>query len=472
MTSDRFAVTPDEDEFAPRPLEQAIEPGTLIGAFRVQRVADRGARATSYEAVRPADRVRVTLRVYSAELCEAHNRVDRFLAMQRNLSSFPLTNVPRVLEVGRVPDGRAWLAIDQLRGAALPDRLRASALPRPEADHLLRELVRGLVAAHAHRLAHSDLRLEDLYVCEEPGRLPTLRILDVGVGELLGREAAAIDHAAAADIRALGRIAVRLWSGRELDESRDLVPKQAGARRFEGMSASEERLVLAMLSPDPSLRPSAGEVARRLARREHEDARETPARGTRALDSVEIVIEQSAEATTTPVAVGSPSEDPPAELEIPHAPSARALGPIAIGAVVLAVVALLAMRALRPRAAPAPADRPVAAAPVAAAPVATQPHPPAEAPAPTPSRAAAGVLVLELGDAHATVLVDGVAQKTSGRELVIEGSGTHRVHVQARGYIPFDRTLSVGDGERVRVPVALGRERARKDLNYLVDPFK
>jgi hypothetical protein len=82
------------------------------------------------------------------------------------------------------------------------------------------------------------------------------------------------------------------------------------------------------------------------------------------------------------------------------------------------------------------------------------------------------VLVLELSDARVMVMVDGVVQKPSGHELMIEGTGAHRVRVQARGYAQFDRTLSVADGERVRVPVALVRARARKDLNYLVDPFK
>ncbi len=271
-----------DDDFAPRPLEQALDAGYTVSGFIVQRVIDRSRRAINHAARRLTDNQAVMLRVYSAELCEVAGRVQRFVEQQRVLRTTAIPHTPRVFDVGRLPDGRVWLATESLRGASLVERIRSQALSKPEADGILADAAHALVAAHAHAIVHGDLQLEDLFLHEPPDGEPQTYLLDLGVSYLLGAGSALGAHSRgerpeAEDVRGLGRIAFRLSIGRELDEAGDLAPQPAGARRFQNLDAEKEQLLLAMLAPEPRMRPTAAETRRQLV--EHEDDRATRPRG-------------------------------------------------------------------------------------------------------------------------------------------------------------------------------------------------
>lgn len=74
-------------------------------------------------------------------------------------------------------DGRPVIVSECVPGQTLAERLRAGALPAPEAVRVLREVLDALAHAHAHGVVHRDLKPSNIMI-EPDGRA---RVMDFGI---------------------------------------------------------------------------------------------------------------------------------------------------------------------------------------------------------------------------------------------------------------------------------------------------
>jgi tRNA A-37 threonylcarbamoyl transferase component Bud32 len=159
----------------------------LSGTFRITRVLGRGGMGRLYEAEHTRLDRRFAVKVLHESQQRRRDSVARFRREARSLSRIRSPHVLRVVDVSKVPDGRAALVTELLEGEDLKTHLeRIRRLAVSEAIPLARQLCRGVAAAHAEGVIHRDLKPSNLFLVSDADGKVHLEILDFGVAKLDG----------------------------------------------------------------------------------------------------------------------------------------------------------------------------------------------------------------------------------------------------------------------------------------------
>lgn len=185
--------------------------------------------------------------------------------------------------------GRPYLAMERLRGRSLGALLEDGPLPHDSALDILLELCDVLAAAHAAGVVHGDLKVENVFVLDQPGAGGRrTKLLDWGIARIAGEDdplrgiiAGTLTYVApeqircdeitpAADVYALGVLGYRLLLGEppfRADSDLDLIRKHLCGvpppprSKWPAIPGPLEAILLAMLAKQPTMRPSLAEVA-------------------------------------------------------------------------------------------------------------------------------------------------------------------------------------------------------------------
>jgi serine/threonine-protein kinase len=159
-------------------VQPALVPDTL-GEFAIEHELGRGGSGVVY-AARQAGRV-VALKVLRNEDAATPKERQRFLSEARNLAKVQHPGVVRVVDVGELPDGRPYLAMERLHGATLADKVMMTGrMPVEQALVLFEQLVAAVAALHAVGLVHRDIKPENIMIEGE-----RLVLLDLGIAREL-----------------------------------------------------------------------------------------------------------------------------------------------------------------------------------------------------------------------------------------------------------------------------------------------
>ena len=220
-------------------------------------------------------------------------RGERFLVEARAAAALVHPHVVRVHEVGD-HQGTPYLVMDLVEGETLRAWLdRSGPLPLPQAVRTVTALAQALAAAHALGIVHRDLKPENVLLPRGGGVLLTdfglARVEEQGgarltlTGELLGTPAymapeqvsgETSQHGPACDVHALGVLLYELLCGQcpfQGESFPELAAAIAGraptppSRLRPGLDPGLDALCLACLAKRPEERPTAAEVASRLA---------------------------------------------------------------------------------------------------------------------------------------------------------------------------------------------------------------
>lgn len=173
-------------------------------------------------------------------------RFEREAALLSRLDSPYLV---RLLDAGRQPDGRPWLAMELLAGRTLGDEVTAARTLSPvRVRRLARDLALGLAALHEAGIVHRDLSARNVMVVEHHGREKAV-IIDLGHAR----------WAEAQDGVALTR------PGLMLGNARWMAPEQIHAPSAVGPAADLYSLGLLMLAMLTGRAPFIGSPATVLA---------------------------------------------------------------------------------------------------------------------------------------------------------------------------------------------------------------
>ncbi|WP_438005816.1 serine/threonine-protein kinase [Sorangium sp. So ce321] len=297
----------------------------------------------------------------------------RMRAEARSIARLRHRSLPEVFDLGATEGGRPYFAMELLEGRDLRTELaRLGVVAVPTALGLVLQALSALSLAHAAGIVHRDLKLENLFLCDDG----TLKVLDFGVAKLLhdGASLTAPDavigtprtmspeQCAAqpidprADIYAMGLVLYELVAGRgpfdELRGRRDALrlahcerePPPPSRLAPQLIPAALERLILRALAKAPEHRFQTAADMEAAVRRLHEGARSSAAPAPRAW-------ELTPTASDFPV-VGS-SADGEARVDAP-APRRPSPAPPSRGRAVAARLAHRLRARSRRRARPAP----------------------------------------------------------------------------------------------------------------------
>ncbi len=289
-----------------------LVPGARIGAWRIERELGRGGMATVYAVVHTRFGKRAALKLVHDGILGPQFTRETFLREARIANLVDHPGVTEVFATGSFA-GRPYLAMERLRGQSLgallerselgggdPDGSAGGAggkaprgidapLPRDTAIDILLELCDVLAAAHAAGVVHGDLKVENVFVLDEPGAGGRrTKLLDWGIARIAGEDdplrgiiAGTLTYVApeqircdeitpAADVYALGVLGYRLLLGEppfSASNDLDLIRKHlcgvppTPRSKWPAIPAKLEAILLAMLAKQPAMRPSLAEVA-------------------------------------------------------------------------------------------------------------------------------------------------------------------------------------------------------------------
>ncbi len=138
--------------------------GTTVGAYRITSQLSEGGMGTVWTATHSMMGKDAVIKFLLPELSNDEAMVRRFFNEARAAASIQDAGIVNVFDVGTLPDGRAYIVMEKLRGQSLSDRLRARRFRVEEAAVVLRLLARSLEAAHANGIVHRDLKPDNIFL--------------------------------------------------------------------------------------------------------------------------------------------------------------------------------------------------------------------------------------------------------------------------------------------------------------------
>ncbi|HEV7503513.1 MAG TPA: serine/threonine-protein kinase [Thermoanaerobaculia bacterium] len=266
----------------PEPEERpALQVGSLLqGRYSLERRLGGSPFSEVFEALDLESQSRWAVKILRRDRLRDDLPPGRFTLQAEPLTALAHPGLAAVREVGETEDGSPFLVMELVHGTG-PFEL-AHPVPLAEVCGLGREVALALAALHAFGTAHGGLKPRHIV------RTPTehWKLLDAGLTPILedltppgaladtpGYVAPERRHsdpwpAPRADLYSLGVVLHELLAGRLPATERAAIPVlRAGPRIPESL----QRLVLALLDPDPEARPgSANEVAAALAAAQEE----------------------------------------------------------------------------------------------------------------------------------------------------------------------------------------------------------
>jgi serine/threonine-protein kinase len=211
------------DDAAPAAPLTPLAPGELLdGRYRIGRLIAEGGMGAVYQAEAVRIGRQVAVKVLHPRFAASPLEVERFRREARTAVAVSSPHVVEMLDFGQAPGGQLFLVMELLAGESLRDRLaREGSLPPGQVADLMRQLLRGLSAAHAAGITHRDLKPDNLWLVPEEGR-ERLTILDFGIAKQAGGAPGAASTQAGLVVGTPEYLSPEQAVGGELDHRADL----------------------------------------------------------------------------------------------------------------------------------------------------------------------------------------------------------------------------------------------------------
>ncbi|HEX6739451.1 MAG TPA: serine/threonine-protein kinase, partial [Vicinamibacteria bacterium] len=256
-----------------------LNPGQVVGPYRIARQLGRGGQAAAYLAEDQRLSRMVVLKVLGPDGADeaARRRFEREACL---CSALDHPNIAAVYDLGSVGD-TPFIVMQYVEGKTLKELLGGRPLSVPSALSLAIQLADGLAVAHAAGIVHRDLKPSNVIVTAAG----QAKILDFGLAKALrGDDASGSDEAltrAGAPYGTMGYGSPEQATGEPVDHRTDifslgvvLYEMLTGKRPFAGRNALETLHAVVNQEPTPlaeRLRPCPPEleeiVGRALAKR-------------------------------------------------------------------------------------------------------------------------------------------------------------------------------------------------------------
>ena len=176
-------IVPIEPEFGDRFENGSVVPGTR---YRVRELIGDGGMGQVYAAEHMDLERTVAMKVLLPALCRAPEALAMFRREARTASKLGAEQIVEVYDFAELPDGRLMFAMELLDGPTLADLLEEGPLSAPRVTAILRQVCKGLAAAHKAGVVHRDIKPENIVLVKNrEGRPDTVKILDFGISTIL-----------------------------------------------------------------------------------------------------------------------------------------------------------------------------------------------------------------------------------------------------------------------------------------------
>ena len=154
--------------------------GQTLGHYRVHEEISRGGMGIVYRATDTRLNRDVALKVLPEELTHDGDRRRRFLTEAQAASILEHPHIAVIYEADEV-DGRAYIAMELIRGEKLSDLLARGRPPVARVLEIAAEVASGLARAHDKKVVHRDLKPGNVMLTDEGHA----KIIDFGIAKLI-----------------------------------------------------------------------------------------------------------------------------------------------------------------------------------------------------------------------------------------------------------------------------------------------
>lgn len=156
--------------------------GTRLGDhLLLMGVLGEGSSATVYEAINTKLEAPVAVKVLMSGTDPRDNARARLLNEARICAGIEDPHVPRIYDVGQLPDGTPYTVMEKLAGRSLESMLLAGPLPFATALQVMEHLLCALEGVHAAGVVHRDVKPGNIMVQVDRSGAIRLRLMDFGI---------------------------------------------------------------------------------------------------------------------------------------------------------------------------------------------------------------------------------------------------------------------------------------------------
>jgi len=159
----------------------ALQPGQMLGPYRIINQIGRGGMANVYKAYQASVDRYVAIKVLPSQLAESKEFAARFQQEARAVARLEHPHILPVFDYGE-SDGFAYFVMRYLEAGTLRDKMEAGRpLPLNEIDRIFTQLAEALSYAHTHGVVHRDLKPANALI----DSYGNIFLTDFGIAKLL-----------------------------------------------------------------------------------------------------------------------------------------------------------------------------------------------------------------------------------------------------------------------------------------------
>src|SRR5262245_9484599 len=153
----------------------ALASGDHAGPWIVERELGRGGMGAVYGVVHEEIGKRAALKVMHGRLVSGGS-AERILLEAKVVNAVGHPNIVDIFETGTLGDGRPYILMERLEGVPLSFRADEGKILPDQVVGILLQVCDALIAAHAANIVHRDLKLDNVFLIDNPDDPSTPRI--------------------------------------------------------------------------------------------------------------------------------------------------------------------------------------------------------------------------------------------------------------------------------------------------------
>ncbi|MEM7585022.1 MAG: serine/threonine-protein kinase, partial [Acidobacteriota bacterium] len=161
-------------------LVDTLQKGQRVGAFRVERLIERGGMGEVYLASRIEGDFAQKVAIKVVQLA-TKNQLYRFQTERRALAKLDHPSIARILDGGRTEDGTPYFAMEYVEGMPINNYCHEHNLPVKDRLALFVKICAAVQFAHQNLVVHRDLKPSNILITDDGAP----KLLDFGVAKLL-----------------------------------------------------------------------------------------------------------------------------------------------------------------------------------------------------------------------------------------------------------------------------------------------
>ena len=172
------------NSYAPTPYPN---PGETVGKYIVERMLGEGGMGAVARGKHKITLAPAALKFMSPAFLKVEGAVQRFLNESRAAGRIRSEHVVTIYDVGELPSGAPYIAMEYLEGKDLQQLIESEGLGGlaiERAVFLVTQVLAGLQAAHGNGVIHRDMKPSNCFIIKRSGE-EFVKLLDFGISKVV-----------------------------------------------------------------------------------------------------------------------------------------------------------------------------------------------------------------------------------------------------------------------------------------------